>query len=102
MFLTSISSKLIGHVIASQFMDHLNANNILYVIQHGCQDKYLFETQILILVHELAHDVDANKLMWQYWIFCGVDHLTMLGKLIFSEIGPKQFYSRLKLPHQCQ
>ena len=49
------------HVIASQLMGHLNANNILYALQHGFRDKRLCETQLLSLVHELAHGVNANK-----------------------------------------
>ena len=59
--LTSICSKLMEHVIASQLMGHLNTNNILYDLQHGFQDKYSCETQLLALVHELAHGVNANK-----------------------------------------
>ena len=37
--LTSICSKLMEHVIASQIMGHLNTNNILYDLQHGFWDK---------------------------------------------------------------
>ena len=59
--LTSICSKLMEHVIASQLMGHLNANNILYALQHGFRDKRSCETQLLALVHELAHGVNANK-----------------------------------------
>ena len=59
--LTNICSKLMEHVIASQLMGHLNTNNILYDPQHGFQDKCLCETQLLALVHELAHGVNANK-----------------------------------------
>ena len=49
------------HVIASQLMGHLNTNNILYDLQHGFQDKCSCGTQLLALVHELAHVVNANK-----------------------------------------
>ena len=59
--LTSICSKLMEHVIASQLMGHLNTNNILYDLQHGFRDKRSCETQLLALVHELAHGVNANK-----------------------------------------
>ena len=59
--LTSICSKLMKHVIASQFMGHLNTNNILYDLQHGFQYKCSCEAQLLALVHELAHGVNANK-----------------------------------------
>ena len=59
--LTSIYSKLMEHVIASQLMGHLNTNNILYDLQHDFQDKCSCETQLLALVHELAHGVNANK-----------------------------------------
>ena len=45
------------HVIAS----HLNTNNILYDLQHGFRDKRSYETQLLALVHELAHGVNASK-----------------------------------------
>ena len=49
------------NVIASQLMGHLNTNNILYDLQHGFRDKRSCETQLLALVHELAHGVNANK-----------------------------------------
>ena len=42
-------------------MGHLNTNNILYDLQHGFRDKRSCETQLLALVHELAHGVNANK-----------------------------------------
>ena len=48
-------------VIASQLMGHLNTNNILYDLQHGFWDKRSCETQLLALVHELAHGFNANK-----------------------------------------
>ena len=59
--LTSICSKLMQHVIASQLMGHLNTNSILYDLQHGFQDKSSCETWLLALVHGLAHGVNANK-----------------------------------------
>ena len=59
--LTSICSKLMEHVIASQLMGHLNTNNILYDLQHGFQYKCSCEAQLLALVHELVHGVNANK-----------------------------------------
>ena len=59
--LTSICSKLMEHVIASQLRGHLNTNNILYDLQHGFQDKRSCETQLVALVHELAHGVNANQ-----------------------------------------
>ena len=59
--LTSICSKLMDHVIASQLMGHLNTNNILYDLQHAIQDKCSCETQLLALVQELVHGVNANK-----------------------------------------
>ena len=118
--LTSIFSKLMEHVIASQLMGHLNTNNIFYDLQHGFQDKHSCETQLLALVHELAHGVIANKqtdmaildfskafdkvTIVSYISFSGME-LTpshMLGLLTFSEIGPKQWYWRVKLLHQCQ
>ena len=49
------------HVIASQLMGHLNTNKILYDLQHGFQYKCSCEAQLLALVHELAHGVNANK-----------------------------------------
>ena len=49
------------HVIVSQLMGHLNTNNIFYDLQHGFRDKCSCETQLLALVHELAHGVNANK-----------------------------------------
>ena len=119
--LTSICSKLMEHVIASQLMGHLNTNNILYDLQHGFRDKRSCETQLLALVHELASGVNANKqtdmaILDFSKAFDKVSHNRLLYKLQwygadplihawiadFSEIGPKQWYLRVKLLHQCQ
>ena len=65
------------HVIASQLMGHLNTNNrVLYDLQHGFWDKRSCETQLLALVYELVHGVNANKQTWQYWTI--PKHLTKL------------------------
>ncbi len=92
-FLTSICSKLMEHVIASQLMGHLNASNILYALQHGFRDKHLCETQLLALVPDLAHDLNSNKqtdmdILDFSKAFDKVSHERLLYKLQWYGVDP--------------
>ena len=80
--LTSMCSKLMEHVIASQLMGHINLNNILHSLQHGFRDKCSCEIQLLALVQELAFGVDSNK-------------QTDMGILDFSKAFDKVSHSHL-------
>jgi retron-type reverse transcriptase len=58
--LTCISCKLLEHVMASNMMEHLESNNILYEMQHGFRSNRSCESQIISLAHQLAQNNDKN------------------------------------------
>ena len=51
--LTSISSKIFEHILASQIMHHLQSNNILSDSQHGFRRNRSCESQLIAFVHDL-------------------------------------------------
>jgi hypothetical protein len=52
--ITCIACKLLEHIFASNMMQHLETNNILYELQHGFRAKRSCESQIISLIHELS------------------------------------------------
>ena len=58
--LTSLSCKLLEHIVVSQTMKHLDKHNILSDCQHGFRARRSCETQLLAMCHELAHSLDQN------------------------------------------
>jgi hypothetical protein len=49
--ITCIASKLLEHIFASNMMQHLETNNILYELQHGFRAKRSCGSQIISLIH---------------------------------------------------
>ena len=49
------------HILSSNFMRHLEANNILYGKQHGFRAKNSCETQLLELVDDLHRNIQAGQ-----------------------------------------
>ena len=58
--ITCIACKLLEHIFASNMMQHLETNNILYELQHGFRAKRSCESQIISLKHELSQNNDKN------------------------------------------
>jgi hypothetical protein len=58
--ITCIACKLLEHIFASNMMQHLETNNILYELQHGFRAKRSCESQIISLIHELSQNNDKN------------------------------------------
>jgi len=52
--LTSISCKILEHIIHSSIMRHFDANNILTDTQHGFRKKRSCETQLIVSIQEIA------------------------------------------------
>ena len=59
--LTSITCKLLEHILHSNIMKHLDKHNILTDKQHGFRAKHSCETQLLQTVHDFAHSLDKRK-----------------------------------------
>jgi hypothetical protein len=58
--LTSITCKLLEHIIHHHIMNHMDYHNILYSKQHGFRKGLSCETQLAGLVDDLAKIVDSK------------------------------------------
>ena len=58
--LTCITCKLLGHIICSSLMQHLNRHNILYPLQHGFREKRRCESQLIEFVHDIAFNMQKG------------------------------------------
>ena len=59
--LTSVSSKLLEHIICKQLLDHLERHNILTTLNHGFRSGYSCETQLAVTLHDLVTSFDKGK-----------------------------------------
>lgn len=59
--LTCILCKTMEHIIASNLVRHFTQNNILYDLQHGFRERRSCETQLVMLVDELARNIQNGK-----------------------------------------
>ena len=62
-FMTSVCSKALEHIIHSQIMKHLDANQILTDQQHGFMKKRSCESQVqlILTVQDLASAMEENE-----------------------------------------
>ncbi len=58
--LTCILCKVMEHVVTSNLVRHLNQHNILYDLQHGFREKLSCETQLAMLVEDLARNASTG------------------------------------------
>ena len=91
---TCISCKLLEHIFSSNIMKHLEKNNILYNLQHGLRQNRSCETQIILLIHELASQHDKNTqidllIMDFAKAFDKVPRQRLLYKLRYYGISPQ-------------
>ncbi|MEW8544058.1 MAG: reverse transcriptase family protein, partial [Candidatus Thiodiazotropha sp.] len=54
--LTCILCKCLEHIVASNLVSHLDSRNILFDLQHGFRAKRSCETQLTMLVEDLARE----------------------------------------------
>lgn len=59
--LTSIVCQVMEHVVVSNIMEFAENNNILVPEQHGFRRRRSCETQLLGLMDEITHDLQAGK-----------------------------------------
>ena len=84
--LTCILCKVLEHIIASHMVKHLNTHGLLYDLQHGFREKRSCETQLTMLVEDLARSVSNGKqtdliLLDFSKAFDKVNHAKLLCKL---------------------
>jgi len=56
-------SKLLEHIIVSNMMNHLESNSILIDCQHGFQQEWSFETQLVTFVYELLEAMNNGDVI---------------------------------------
>ena len=90
--LTSISCKLLEHIVCSSVMTHLETNNILSNRQHGFRKSRSCETQLILAIQDLAKGIDDREqhdviLIDFSKAFDTVPHARLLHKLKHHGIG---------------
>ena len=59
--LTCISCKIMEHIITSHIMNHADANNIMYPLQHGFRRGLSCETQLIEFIDDVTINMDKGK-----------------------------------------
>ena len=90
--LTSVTCKLLEHVICSSIMDHLDEHDILTNAQHGFRKQRSCTTQLILTIQDLAKSVDDREqvdviLLDFSKAFDRVPHMRLLHKLKFYGIA---------------
>ena len=58
--LTCVLCKYLEHIVASSVSKHFTNSNILYDLQHGFREKRSCETQLIMLIDELAKNMQTG------------------------------------------
>ena len=58
--LTSVTSKLLEHIICKHLLDHLDRNNILTSLNHGFRKGFSCETQLMVTMDDLLKSSENN------------------------------------------
>ena len=58
--LTSVSCKIMEHIICSHMLKHFDKHNILTSLNHGFRSGYSTETQLLVTMQDLLQANDKN------------------------------------------
>ena len=59
--LTSVSCKILEHIVCRHILSYLESNNILTNLNHGFRSGYSTETQLLTTTQDLLSSFDQNK-----------------------------------------
>ena len=56
--LTSVTCKMLEHIVCSSIMRHLDVHKILHDAQHGFRKRRSCESQLILTVQDLAKNID--------------------------------------------
>ena len=59
--LTCILCKVLEHILASNIVKHLDGQGLMYDLQHGFREKRSCETQLIMLIEDLARNASVSK-----------------------------------------
>ena len=59
--LTCLLCKVLEHILASNIVKHLDAQGIMYDLQRGFMEKRSCETQLAMMIEDLARNANARK-----------------------------------------
>ena len=59
--LTCVLCKILEHIVASSLVKHFTELDIFYKMQHGFREKRSCETQLIMLIDELAKTMQMGK-----------------------------------------
>ena len=59
--LICILCKVLEHILASNIVKHLDGQGILYDLQHGFRENRSCETQLIMLIEDLARNASVGK-----------------------------------------
>ena len=82
--LTCILCKVLEYIMASQVVEHMNSHDLLYDLQHGFREKRSCETQLTMMVEELARSAckQTDLILLDFSkAFDKVNHAKLLWKL---------------------
>ena len=106
--LTSISCKLLEHVVHSTVMDHFDRHNILCDEQHGFRARRSCETQLVVTLDQIARNMDQGHqtdiiLLDFSKAFDKVPHQRLLQKMAYYGVsGTTLSWIRDFLSHRTQ
>ena len=60
-FFTSVTSKILEHIICHHIWNHLEDHNVLSNFQHGFCKRRNGETQLIMAIHDLISAVNSKE-----------------------------------------
>ena len=60
--LTCILCKVLEHIISSNIAKHLDGQGLMYDLQHGFRERRSCETQLVLLIEDLARNASLGFL----------------------------------------